>query len=145
MKGVTAMANLFTPEQQAILRMNPYTLSVSDRQIKFTVEFKRFLLNELSKPDITQKQAFRNAGYDPDIIGKSRMQGIIKNVRNEAASPKGLHETGISKDKLAQMDLSKKRTDTSIKALQDEVIKLQQEVRFLKKILQLPTGDDKTQ
>ena len=59
-KGCTVMANLFTNEQQEILRANPYTLSVNDRHIKFTIPFKRFLMNEYSKPGVTLKQAFRS-------------------------------------------------------------------------------------
>ena len=132
------MQKLFTPEQQDILRANPYTLSVNDRLIKFTVEFKRFILDEIAKPGVTQKKAFEKAGYDIDILGHHRVYGTVKAIRKEAASPKGLHETGPSKDRLAKADLSKKRTETSIQELQKEVVKLQQEVRFLKKILQLP-------
>jgi hypothetical protein len=138
------MANLFTPEQQEILRANPYTLSVNDRQIRFTIEFKRFLLNEIEKPGITHKQAFRNAGYDPDILGHSRVQSIILHLRRQAASPGGLRETGPSRDRLAKEDLSKKRTETAIRELQKELLKTQQELAFLKKILQLPPKDDET-
>ena len=143
-KGITVMANLFTKEQQEILRANPYTLSVNDRNIKYTVEFKRFLLNEISKPGVTHKQAFRNAGYDPDILGHNRVVGTVKKLRKEAASSKGLHETGPSKDRLAMQDLSRKRTDTAIRELQRELVRTQQELEFIKKILQLPPKDGKT-
>lgn len=137
------MANLFTPEQQEILRANPYTLAVTDRQIRFTVAFKRFILNEYAKPGITLKQAFRNAGYDPDMLGRYRIRSCIQNIREEAASPKGLRETTRS-SKLAEEDLSRKRTQTAIKELQRELLKTQQELAFLKKILQLPPKDDGT-
>ena len=136
------VVNLFTIEQQEILRANPYTLSVNDRQIRYTVEFKRYLLNETAKPGVTDKQAFIKAGYDPEILGQYRIRSTVKSVREEAASPRGLHETGPSKDKLAKEDLSKKNTEKAIKELQDEVVKLQQQVEFLKKILQMRQTED---
>ena len=138
------MANLFTPEQQEILRANPYTLSVNDHQIKFTIPFKRFLLNEYSKPGVSLKQAFRNAGYDPDMLGQSRISAIIRRIRKEAASPEGFRETDRSRSRLAEEDLANKRTKTAIKELQRELLKTQQELAFLKKILQLPPEDDGT-
>lgn len=136
------MAYLFTKEQQEELRLNPYTLSVNDRQIKFTVEFKRYLLNEISKPGVTHKMAFRKAGYDPDVFGVRRIESIVTTTRRQAASPKGLHETGRSKSRLGEKDLSKKRTDAAIRELQRELMKTQQELAFLKKILQLPPEDE---
>ena len=138
------MSNLFTNEQQEMLRANPYTLSVDDRQIKFTVPFKRFILNEYAKPGVTLKQAFRNAGYDPDMLGPSRIRYAIRRIRKEAASPEGLRETVRTTSKLAEEDLAKKRAATAIRELQQELLKTQQELAFLKKILQLPPEDDGT-
>ena len=140
-KGITVMAKQFTKVEQEILRANPFTLDVNERYIKFTVDFKRFLLNEISKPGVTHKQAFRNAGYDPDILGQNRVVNTVKAIRREAASPKGIHDTGPSRDRLARQDLSKKRYETAIKELQQELVKTQQELEFIKKILQLPSKD----
>ena len=137
------MAKLFTHEEQEILRANPYTLSVNDQQIKFTIPGKRFILNEYEKPDVSLKQAFRNAGYDPDLLGPSRIRSAIRRMREEAASPKGFREPSIS-SRLAEEDLTRKRTATAIKELQRELLKTQQELAFLKKILQLPPKDDET-
>ena len=138
------MAKLFTKEEQECLKANPYTRSISDRQIKFTLEFKKYLLSEISKPNVTHKMAFRKAGYDPDMLGKQRIESIVYSLRRQAASPQGLHETGASKARLAEQDLSRKRTETAIKELQRELVKTQQELAFLKKILQLPPKDDET-
>ena len=134
------MEKLFTPEQQKKLASNPYTLTVNDRQIRFTVEFKRYLLNELSNPKMRHFQVFRNAGYDPDVLGRNRIDAIIRRVRKEAASEKGLHETAAT-DKLLKEDLSKKRTAAAIRYLQEEVIKLKQQIEFLKKIQILDMED----
>ena len=135
------MKKLFTPEQQRELASNPYTLTVTDQQIKFTVEFKRYLLKALSDSSIRELQIFRNAGYDPDVLGRSRVDAIIRRVRKEAASEKGLRETATPRDKLLEEDLSKKRTATAIRDLQEEVIKLKQQIEFLKKIQILDMED----
>ena len=138
------MSKPFTEEEQAILRANPYTLCVSSDKIKYTVEFKRYILNEVKKPKVTSKKAFRSAGYDPEILGESRIRSSVKAFRKEAESPRGLHETGPSKDTFAKKSMEKQHTKTAIKDLQDEVIRLQQEIEFLKKILRLPYEDDTT-
>lgn len=135
------MKKLFTPEQQRELASNPYTLTVTNQQIKFTVEFKQYLLNSLSNPDIHAFQVFRSAGYDPDVLGRGRINAIIRRVRKEAASEKGLRETAAPRDKLLEEDLSKKRTATAIRDLQEEVIKLKQQIEFLKKIQILDMED----
>ena len=134
------MEKLFTPEQPKALASNPYPRTVNDRQIRFTVEFKRYLLSELSSPKMRHFQIFRNAGYDPDVLGRNRIDAIIRRVRREAASEKGIHETAAT-DKLLKEDLSKKRTAAAIRDLQEEVIKLKQQIEFLKKIQILDMED----
>ena len=74
------MEKLFTPEQQKELASNPYTRTVNDRQIRFTVEFKRYLLSELSSPKMRHFQIFRNAGYDPDVLGRNRIAEFVERL-----------------------------------------------------------------
>ena len=49
----------FTKEQKEVLESNPFTLSVNDYQIRFTVEFKKFLLAEREKNGTPWKEIFR--------------------------------------------------------------------------------------
>lgn len=130
----------FTPNQIEELKSNPFTLSVNELQIRFTVEFKKFLLAEREKNGTPWKEIFRKAGYDPETIGKDRMYAVIKAVRKQAASPEGLHET-ITIKKLEKGN-ERKQTQMAIKQLQDEVIRLQQQVEFLKKIQMLKVLDE---
>lgn len=130
----------FTKEQQEILRNNPFTLCVNDYQIRFTVEFKKYLLAEREKNGTPWKQVFRKAGYDSEIIGETRLQGIVKNIRNEAASEKGIHETSSIRKR--ELELEDKKTKKAIRELQEEVIQLQQQIEFLKKIQMLNTLDE---
>lgn len=130
----------FTREQKEALEINPFTLSVNDYQIRFTVEFKKYLLAEREKNGTPWKDVFRKAGYDPDVLGKWRIDSIIKAVKKEASSPKGLHET--TSVKRLSKDLERKQTQKAIQDLQNEVIRLQQQVEFLKKIQMLKILDE---
>ena len=60
----------FTPEQKVILAANPFTLSVNDYTIRFTKQFKEFLLAEHERNKTPWKDVFRKAGYDPEVLGK---------------------------------------------------------------------------
>jgi hypothetical protein len=133
----------FTKEQQELLAANPFTLSVNDYQIRFTVDFKRFLLGERKKNHTPWKEVFRKAGYDPELLGKTRMDSIIHKVRKEAASEKGLRET--AKKKKDPKSQERQQMKTAIRDLQQEVEQLRQQVEFLKKtqiILQSETTED---
>lgn len=125
----------FTPEQKEALQRNPFTLSVNDYQIRFTVEFKKFLLAEREKNGTPWKDILRKAGYDPDMFSQTRINSIVRRIRLEAASEKGLHETVSSKALLKEDE--RKQTRKAIRELQEEVLRLQQQVEFLKKIQML--------
>lgn len=135
--------NKFTDEEQKILRSNPYTLSVNENIIKFTIAFKKLVIEETAKPGVTFPQVLRQAGYDPKMLGRTRIDGILINIRREAASEKGFRETGRSRESILKQDLSQKRTETSIKCLQERIAYLEQEIEFLKNFSQLPRDDNR--
>lgn len=137
---MTRKRTLFTEQQIEILKQNPFTASVSENQIRFTVEFKKFLLNEREKNGTQWKQIFQKAGYDPSILGESRMLRIVDRVRTEAASPKGLHET-VAKEHFSKEN-ERVQTQKAIRQLQEEVLRLQQQVEFLKKTQMLNVLDE---
>ena len=121
----------FTPQQKETLAANPFTLSVNDYQIRFTIEFKRYLLAEREKNGTPWKEVFQKAGYDPETLGTKRMEAIVRNIRDEAASEQGLRETASKKAK--SKELEHKNAQKAIQELQKEVIHLQQQIEFLKK------------
>ena len=137
---MTRIKSPFTKEQRESLEANPFTLSVNDYQIRFTVEFKKYLLAEREKNHTPWADIFRKAGYSPEILGQKRIDGIIRNIRHEAVSPKGLHETASKKNK--DIDTEKQQTQKAIRDLQEEVIRLQQQIEFLKKIQMLKVLDE---
>ena len=96
---------------------------------------KNFFLTECEKNNTPWKDVFRKAGYDPEVLGKDRLYAVIKGIRKQAASPEGLHETITKKNSLKGNE--RKQTQRAIKQLQEEVVRLQQQVEFLKKIQML--------
>ena len=131
----------FTAEQLKALAANPYTRSVNEYQIRFTVSFKKYLLAEREAHGTPWKEIFRKAGYDPDVLGDKRIEHIVSRVREEARSEKGLHETGAMK-KFSARDLEKQQLKTAVRELQKEVIHLNQMIEFLKKTEQLSSQVD---
>ena len=133
----------FTLEQKIALEANPFTLQVTDYKIWFTIAFKQYMIEERTKNHTKWKDIFRKAGYDPDVLGKTRIDYITKAVLKEAASPEGLHETISQKSAKKVSDHQQLRT--AIRELQSEVTRLNQQVEFLKKprlIMQLDKKED---
>ena len=132
----------FTEEEMRRLLQNPYTAHVTPHSIKHTLEFKQFFMKEYEK-GIKPKAIYAQAGYDIEIIGESRIAHRSKHIREEAASPEGLKATDNKREEqlktFSQQDLSRIQPEKAIKKLQEEIIILEQEVDFLKKILFLKT------
>lgn len=136
----------FTAEQKSILKSNPYTFSISDHRIQYTLAFKQFFMEESRKGN-TSINIFIAAGYDPKILGKQRIYTFAKYLRLEAQSPEGLRGPKRYKCEadFAQKELDKERTSTAIKDLQKQVVHLEQELEFLKKISALQKQFSKDQ
>lgn len=55
----------FTEEQLRVLELNPYTYSVSSNRITFTLEFKKFFVDQIRNHRKTTPEVLKAAGYDP--------------------------------------------------------------------------------
>ncbi len=47
---------------------------------------------ERKQQGITARRIFKEAGYDVDILGTSRIKNLSKRIPKEASAPGGLHE-----------------------------------------------------
>lgn len=129
----------FTPEEVRQLSENPYTLSVTESRISFTLEAKKKIL-ELYGSGKSLRQTLTEMGYDVDVLGHGRMKSIIKNIQAEAESEEGLHQgykREVKRKQLSTEELSNLGVDeVSVIKLRNEVVYLRAEVEFLKKISQ---------
>lgn len=128
----------FTQEEIEIIRQNPYVVSVCSTKISYSLAFKKFAIQQAQK-GFKSPEIFRQAGFDPEMMGKPRMYAALKYIKAEAASPEGLREPrGKSKDErlaeFAKEDFERKHTKTAIRELQNKIVHLEQQIEFLKKI-----------
>ena len=129
----------FTAEEIQVLSANPYTLTITENRISFTVKAKQIILEQYEAGK-SIRQIFKDLDYDPDILGNGRLKSIAKNIKAEAESGIGLHE-GYNRQsrqkKMSAAEIEKLGTDElSVIKLKNEVIYLRAEVEFLKKISQ---------
>lgn len=139
----------FSPEEIAMLRANPYTERVTTGQISFTLAFKKEFWR-LSVEGCTGNAAFRKLGYDPEVLGFERVHNITKRIRRAAKTPEGLKGKAksrmrISKEHFSSAQLEKLSRRESEQRLQNEIVYLQQQMAFLKKLMRQPGKPDSEQ
>ena len=132
----------FTTAEVEALRANPYTEKVSKEQISFTLAFKEAFWS-LSMEGCTGNIAFRKLGYDPDVLGFERVHNITKRIRRAARTPEGIQgvkksRMRISKENFSKAELEKMSRRESEQRLQNEIVYLQQQMAFLKKLMRMP-------
>ena len=128
----------FTPEEQGILRQNQYTYKVTEYTIAFTKEFKELFV-EKYKEGLTARKILTDCGYNPEIFGDRRVQGISHHIREQYEETGGVFtegHTGCSKIRKPSAKLSE---NEELKQLRQEVDYLKQEIEFLKKISSIRT------
>lgn len=125
----------FSQEEIALLKENPYTVSVNEDTIRFTVAFKIAFM-KLYDQAVPVREILPKLGYPLEIIGKARLNGISQKIRNEAKSPMGLREIGDKRnlEDLPETETAELSDRQMINRLQCEVAYLRQEMEFIKKI-----------
>lgn len=127
---------MFTPEEVRALRENPYTLKATDKTITFTRAFKEQFWQGLQEGK-SKYELLKELGYDPELLGSSRVEGISYHIRKEAERPEGFHEGRRTRTPyaLGANDVSELPQSQALRHLQAEVSYLRQEIEFLKKLM----------
>ena len=115
---------LFTQEEITLLWQNPYTLSVNEREINFTPEFKEAFL-KLYKAGSTASEAVAALGYDPDLLGRNRIRNFFKTFSGQKEAAK--------KQSSKASTVGEKGLDSRVKQLEFQVRYMKAELEFLKK------------
>lgn len=136
---------LFTAEEVEILGANKYTKRVTVASISYTTAFKEAFW-DLSLQGCTGTAAFRKLGYDPEILGFERIHNTTKRIRRAAQTPKGLCEDSrcgvkVKRMGFAEADMEGLSQEEAAKRMQHEIIYLQQQMAFFKKVMRLGQED----
>jgi hypothetical protein len=133
--------SIFTPEQIEILAANKFTAKVNCRQIIYTLEFKNLFLSRYEQGD-TSIEIFEDCGYDTEILGRTRIYGFARRLRELVESGRPLTEGYPNAKAKApeNIDYNTMPSQLSVSAMQRELTYLRQQVEFLKKLTEL--GND---
>ena len=122
---------LFTEEQIAALRQNPYVYSVSRSTLVLRKSFKEIFYTAYME-GVYPKDIFKKYGFDPAVLGERRIGGALQHIKEEYAKYGCFYEGRRPADR--SDTAAKVKPEDDIKALRHEVEYLRQEVEYLKKI-----------
>lgn len=136
----------FSAAEQEFLRANPYTEKVTENQISFTLAFKEAFWR-LSVEGCTGNMALWKLGYDPELLGFERVHNITKRIRRAGKSPEGIQPAPksrmrISREQFGAAELERMSCRESERRMQQEIVYLQQQMAFLKKLMRQPESAD---
>lgn len=118
----------FTPDQQQLLRNNPYTVQVTENALSLSKEFKELFYKEYLAGALP-REILEKYGYPPEILGRRRIFGIGHSIRKQ------FERTGEFRDIRSRgLPITAETPDEKIRQLELQVNYLTQEVEFLKKI-----------
>ncbi len=113
---------LFTDEQINDLRNNPYTSFVSEKLIRFTPVFKDEFW-KLYKKGESPSEIFRKLGYDPSVLGESRIYNFTSKLSK-------------SRLEFSQLNLGQQNEE-----LIQRISVLENQMDFLKKAIEMANSE----
>lgn len=123
--------NYFTNEQVEELRKNPYVVSVTEKYINYTEEFKQLFLIDYQN-GVLPSEIFRKYGFDPKVIGQRRSDNFVYRVKKQSERVEGFKDTRKGNSgRPATKELTPKE---EIARLKQKNKILQQENDFLKRV-----------
>jgi hypothetical protein len=127
--------NRFTKREIQLLKSNPYTYQVTESQLFYTKEFKEEFWRRYQEGESPRK-IVEALGYDPDMLGTYRINGLQINIKKQVSRPGGFIEGKKRRKQLKSglYSVDENPSDETIVKMQHELMYLRQEVEFLKKI-----------
>jgi transposase-like protein len=124
--------NLLSNVDIAKLHVSPYIITVSQRSLSFSAEFKRLAYEQILAGK-TMRSIFVENGINPDIIGDKRIQNFRYWVKRYAERDAGFENLRTNNHRRPAK--SRETTlENRVKDLEHELAYTRQEVEFLKKI-----------
>ena len=131
----------FAPEEIRHLQANPYTRCVTADTISYTLAFKEAFWVESAR--LHRPAAFRKLGYNTEVLGFERIHNTTKRIRRAAKSPEGLCECTRGGVRLTGGTGLAAPADEAARRMKREILVLQQQMAFLKKVMKLHDGPEK--
>ena len=122
----------FTDEQINQLKESPYVLKAHPKIVYFSAHFKELLWNRVQSGK-EPREAIAELGIDPDILGDSRINGIMTSIKNNVLAGKGFKDIQTKYEQYSQSA----NPEIKIKNLEQQLAYKNQEIEFLKKIVSL--------
>ena len=92
----------FTEDEIAILKTSPHVMEVSPAIIHFNVAFKELFWRKF-QAGMNPADIFREAGIDPDMLGKTRVEGFKGMLKAEIKKGPVPERTGPISVQFSQM------------------------------------------
>lgn len=126
--------NYFTDEQVEILRKNKYVKNVSNKSITYDVPFKEYFIAEYEN-GVPPSTIFRNAGFDTNILGQSRIHAFAQRCKAQSVRIDGFKDK--REDGTGRPSTKDKTTEELLELANHKIKVLRQENDFLKRITSL--------
>ncbi len=122
--------NYFTPEQVEQLKKNKYVKHVSEKAITYTEEFKETFMLEYETGK-TRSQILIEMGFDPKMLGTSRIRNISYMTRKQAKRPEGFKDTRADNPNMGRPSTKDLTQEELIERQKQEIEILKAKVEFL--------------
>lgn len=123
---------LFTEDEMRILKCSKYILDVHPGTIFFSAEFKQLFWEDLCS-GMKAREIFIKYDIDPDLLGKTRVDGFASMVKQAGKAGKGFKDLASYNEFVAAYVSPEEK----IKQLERKLAYKDQEIEFLKKIVSL--------
>lgn len=121
----------FSDEQIEELRKNPNVDKVSHKAITYSEGFKQHFMEERHRGKLPT-QIFREAGFDPHIIGKDRIVSFSRRVQKMEDRPEGF--TDLRAEHSGRPATKERTPSEEIAYLRHQVALQKQQIHALKKM-----------
>lgn len=124
---------IFTPDELVNIRQSPYVKSATSNSIRFTAAFKEKFWDQYEK-GISPANIMLSMGFDPEILGASRILGIVRHIKDQLKSERGLRDVYHRPltDEEPRKSLPPSKT---LLHMQHQITYMKQELEYIKKII----------
>ena len=120
----------FSEEEIVKLRENEYIEKVSEKSIKYTLEFKKEFWRRYQDGQ-SPENIFLDLGFDLDIINRERIYGLTNNIKRQAIRANGFEDQRVNNARPRTKEPIS--IEEKLKAQELEIKILNQKLEFLKK------------